>query len=66
MIGPCVMAALLEGDPTSLDKEEIFIADTTKLARLFFELEYKRNVTGQLATQDGKQFKRFSTVTVTF
>ena len=32
-------------DLTSLDKEDIFIIDTTKLARLFFDVERNRTRT---------------------
>ena len=56
------MASLLEEDLTSLDKEDIediFIADTTKLAHLFFEIQRKRKVGGQHA-QDSKQFKHLA------
>ena len=52
-------------DLTSLDKEDIFIADTTTLARLFFELQYEQTVAGQRATKDSKQLNVFSTVHVT-
>jgi len=31
-----------EEDLSSLDREEIFIADTAKLAQLFFEVQYKQ------------------------
>ena len=53
------MASLVEEDLTSLDKEDIFIADTTKLARLFFVIQHKRKAAAQHA-QDSKQFKHLT------
>ena len=49
------MASLVQEEEglTSLDREDIFIADTTTLAKLFFEVQYNRKA------EDSKQFVVF-------
>ena len=39
---------------TSLEKEDVFIASTTKLARLFFDIQHRENIAATCSSESSK------------